>query len=327
VSTTVKGKYPWMMFYPSDHRADPAVRMCSIAARGLWVEILCLMHEAEPYGHLLSKGTPISNRQLAMVVGVSEIEIEPLLAELENHSVFSRDDSGVMYSRRMVRDFRKRERNAENGKRGGNPRLMGRVKPSVKPRDKVQRPETIGPNSDSHNAKIVTPESDREREPSLSEIEFFEKTIALEGEAHLSTCIKPEWKPSVVAIAASFALGMTRNDIDAELRKFIFRHKEKGSASMDWDATWGNWCERWKEFNPTRAVSLAIVGMPKKFHVKEGTSQWAAWARHLGKAPPMDRQFGRWFDSEWPTDHEPEVVTEGVSEKNEVNPQRGATNE
>ena len=144
MSTTAKGKYPWMMFYPADHRADPAVRMCSIAARGLWVELICLMHEAEPYGHLLSKGARISTQKLAMVAGVAEIDIESLLAELENHGVFSRDDSGVIYCRRMVRDFRKRERNAENGKLGGNPRLIGRVKRSVKPRDKAQKPDTKG---------------------------------------------------------------------------------------------------------------------------------------------------------------------------------------
>jgi hypothetical protein len=317
MSTTAKGKYPWMMFYPADHRADPAVRMCSIAARGLWVELICLMHEAEPYGHLLSKGARISTQKLAMVAGVAEIDIESLLAELENHGVFSRDDSGVIYCRRMVRDFRKRERNAENGKLGGNPRLIGRVKRSVKPRDKAQKPDTKGQTlkSTSHNAELVTPESDREREPSLSGFALSGKAVATEGEAPLNTRLKPDWKPSDAAIAASVDLGMTRDDIDTELRKFIFRHQEKGSVSMDWNASWGSWCERWKEFNPTRAVSLAIVGMPKKFHVKEGTPQWTAWTKYRGKASPTDRQFGWWFDSEWPPGHEPEAIIEGALKK------------
>ena len=44
---------PWMKFYTADWRSDPALRMCSMAARGLWVEMICLMHEATPYGQLL----------------------------------------------------------------------------------------------------------------------------------------------------------------------------------------------------------------------------------------------------------------------------------
>jgi hypothetical protein len=46
-----------MKFYPSDWRSDPMLRLCSLAARGLWMEMMCLMHEAEPYGSLLVNGT------------------------------------------------------------------------------------------------------------------------------------------------------------------------------------------------------------------------------------------------------------------------------
>jgi len=51
-------KQPWLKFFPSDWRADPALRMCSLAARGLWIEMLCLMHEARPHGSLLVNGKP-----------------------------------------------------------------------------------------------------------------------------------------------------------------------------------------------------------------------------------------------------------------------------
>jgi hypothetical protein len=49
---------PWMKFYPADWRSDPMLRLCSLAARGLWAEMICLMHEAEPYGSLLVNGNP-----------------------------------------------------------------------------------------------------------------------------------------------------------------------------------------------------------------------------------------------------------------------------
>ena len=45
----MSGDRPWMKFYPRDWRGDQALRAVSIAARGLWLECLCIMHEARPY--------------------------------------------------------------------------------------------------------------------------------------------------------------------------------------------------------------------------------------------------------------------------------------
>jgi len=100
---------PWMKFYPSDWRADPALRSCSIAARGLWVEMLCIMHEALPYGSLLINGARIDKKRLATLTGIRENECTVLLLELEGFGVFSRDGDGTIYSRRMRRDAEKSE--------------------------------------------------------------------------------------------------------------------------------------------------------------------------------------------------------------------------
>ena len=40
-----KAARPWMKWYPADWRSDPGLRMCSFAARGLWADLLALMHE------------------------------------------------------------------------------------------------------------------------------------------------------------------------------------------------------------------------------------------------------------------------------------------
>jgi len=55
---------PWMKFYPRDWRGDQALRAVSIAARGLWMECLCIMHEAKPYGHLVLNGQPVGDDAL-----------------------------------------------------------------------------------------------------------------------------------------------------------------------------------------------------------------------------------------------------------------------
>lgn len=128
-------KSPSIQFYPGDWQRDTALKMCSLAARGLWAEMLWLMFDGEPFGHLSVKGSVIPPDKLGVIVGVGHDEVERLLAELEQYGVFSRNEAGIIYSRRMVRDFKRRETNALNGSKGGNPRLSKSVnrmdKPSV----------------------------------------------------------------------------------------------------------------------------------------------------------------------------------------------------
>jgi hypothetical protein len=164
-------KLPWMKFYPSDWRADPALRMCSLAARGLWIEMLSLMHQADPRGSLLINGNTIDTKQLANLCGTSPRETIALLNELEAAGVFSRAVDGTIFSRRMKRDDEKAEKDKANGKLGGNPRLNV----GVTPPDKAQSLETRIQSRESRIQKeakgvprasaLPTPwtESDRER--------------------------------------------------------------------------------------------------------------------------------------------------------------------
>jgi hypothetical protein len=96
----------------------------------------CLMHDCEPYGHLLVGSAPMLPPQLARLVGITAKECATLMRELEQAGVFSRTDEGTIFSRRMVRDEALRERRAnggqagaehgvkgaEHGKKGGRPR-------------------------------------------------------------------------------------------------------------------------------------------------------------------------------------------------------------
>lgn len=111
-------KRPSFQFYPGDWRRDAALQSCSVAARGLWLELMCVMHDCEPYGHLMVGAKAMQPAQLARLVGVSEKECRSLLAELEDAGVCSRTEAGVIYSRRMVRDEELRRVRADGGKAG-----------------------------------------------------------------------------------------------------------------------------------------------------------------------------------------------------------------
>lgn len=118
-----KDKLPWGKFYWNDWRGDPRVKACGYAARGLWIEMLCIMAESDPTGYLTVGGTSLEITTLARLTGGTESEVNSLLNELERNGVFSRDRHGRIYSRRMTDDARKSKTAQKNGKSGGNPTL------------------------------------------------------------------------------------------------------------------------------------------------------------------------------------------------------------
>lgn len=147
---------PWMKFYPRDWRGDQALRAVSLAARGLWMEMLCIMHEASPRGHLIIGANPVTDDVLARSVGAGTGEVQAMLVELSNAGVFDRSRNGVILSRRMIADEKKAKagRNAKlealgkKGENGGPSRSPSRVPSPQKPeaRGKVEgpnRPSTL----------------------------------------------------------------------------------------------------------------------------------------------------------------------------------------
>ena len=97
-------KRPSFQFYPSDWLRDTALRTCSIGARGLWIDMICFMHEGTPYGHLKVNQKVILPPNLRVMVGATLDQVEGWLEELESAGVFTRDEEGTIYSKRMVKD-------------------------------------------------------------------------------------------------------------------------------------------------------------------------------------------------------------------------------
>lgn len=116
-------KRRWSKFWWQDYERDPALRLCSLAAQGLWMRLLCLMHEGEPYGHLCVNHRPLHPRHLALMLGVAERQITRLMAELKEAGVFSTTAEGCVYSRRLLRDKAASDQGAAWGRTGGNPSL------------------------------------------------------------------------------------------------------------------------------------------------------------------------------------------------------------
>lgn len=125
----------WVKWRFDKWRNDEGLRMCSMAARGLWADLLAIMHGCTPYGHLMINGRVPTPKQIASLVGMTtEKEVVECLTELKDNGVCSvAGDNGAIYCRRMVRDNQAREQSKEYGLRGGNPNLAKRVGRGVNP--------------------------------------------------------------------------------------------------------------------------------------------------------------------------------------------------
>jgi hypothetical protein len=118
------------------------------------------MHEGSPYGYLKVNLKVILPPNLARIVGATLQETEGWLAELEYAGVFSRDQDGAIFSRRMIRDESIREARACGGKLGGNPALKDNHKVGGKVVEKVNLPANLQPtpsssSSSSRNSELV----------------------------------------------------------------------------------------------------------------------------------------------------------------------------
>jgi hypothetical protein len=131
-------KRPSFQFYPGDWLRSTDLRSCSVGARGLWIEMICLMHEGTPYGHLKVKDKVILPPNLARMVGATLQEVEGWLKELKDAGVCSTEGDSI-FSRRMIRDEEIRRKRAAGGILGGNPilnkdnqKVAGRITSKVK---------------------------------------------------------------------------------------------------------------------------------------------------------------------------------------------------
>lgn len=180
----------WSKFWWQDWQRDPALRMCSLAARGLWMELLCIAHEGTPYGHVTVNGRPLSPAQIAGIVGAKakEKEVLRLLEELEFSGVFSKTPEGTIFSRRMIRDKKASDDGKENiAKRWPKPQTTNETPPP---------PPSSPPNRGPTNGATDPSSSPPNRVPSRGP-----NTLEAEAEEVRKNGLRPP--PPADAVAAS----------------------------------------------------------------------------------------------------------------------------
>lgn len=102
-------KLPSFQFYPGDWMKDPALRSVSVAARGLWMDLLCLMFECTERGVLARpNGEPYTAKDISRATGVPIRSVKRYVEELKLAGVCSFNIKDAITSRRQMRDHLKR---------------------------------------------------------------------------------------------------------------------------------------------------------------------------------------------------------------------------
>lgn len=233
---------PWIKFYPRDWRGDQALRAVSVAARGFWMECICIMHEARPYGHLVLNGRPVEGDILARMTGTSVDEVSALLAELRQAGVLSMTSDGVVFSRRMTKDFAR----AQKGRKSVQKRWS---------QDADNKEKSASPNRSPNRVPTEPPITQK---PELSEERIppspigdvppkVEEPVPRQSRPDKGTRLPSNWQPSDDDCSAAQAEGLTDDQIHRESAKFRDYWLAKpgaGGVKLDWPATWRNWVRR-----------------------------------------------------------------------------------
>lgn len=115
-------KLRWGKFYWSDWADDPALALCSLAAQGVWMRLLCIAAQGTPYGHVTVNGKAPSIAELAKLVRCKQGHLGRLIAELERKGVAHRGACGCLMSRRMESDGKLASIRSKAGQSGAQAR-------------------------------------------------------------------------------------------------------------------------------------------------------------------------------------------------------------
>lgn len=112
-----KGTY----WFWSDWLGDQAVRRLTPAERGVWIDLIALAAVGSPTGYVCDeRGRKLSDDEIARVTNAGNVEeVTTLINGILEKGAASRDRTGRLFNRRMVRQAEIAAKRALSGKLGG----------------------------------------------------------------------------------------------------------------------------------------------------------------------------------------------------------------
>lgn len=117
---SIMAKLPHMPFYYKDWMADANLSRCTLASKGVAIDLFCLMWDCDERGKLISAGSPWTMADIRQAVRGPDTEVETCVIELVAKQVVKIDDQRCYYNSRMVKDEELRAIRAKSGSKGGS---------------------------------------------------------------------------------------------------------------------------------------------------------------------------------------------------------------
>jgi hypothetical protein len=167
----------WFPFEPNRWLANEKLALVSLASKGLWIHLVCLMYKANAGGKLTINGNPPSPEQISRMVGQ---DAKPLLQELEVAGVYEIKD-GAIYHGGVASGLAKMEERSAGYAR----RITHRCAidaPSMNHLSSIDEPSIVynKSNSNSNSKSYSNKDNKKEREglrPTLPQWIAFAKEI------------------------------------------------------------------------------------------------------------------------------------------------------
>lgn len=232
---------PSFQFYPADWRANANLRRCSRPARGVWMDVLCILHENEDaYGQrpwTLEDIAMAADSPLELVQELARKEVlkgsdtehvefvyTPRHAGQDGEPVTLIDTKAPLwFSSRMVRDEYVRSR------RGAGTQFTTEKQPQKSPVRKPKRSPTRtigdgkgdGPSSSTSSSSTVQKDSHSSNENSTGPSALVPAAGLKEPFVLLPTNVTDQTFPITVAKVAEFSMLYPAVDVEAEMRKIL----------------------------------------------------------------------------------------------------------
>jgi len=149
------------------------IECCTLETRGLWLTVMCLMHNSERYGHLTRDGKPLSDEHTARRCGIDVEKWITLRDELLEFGLLKRTANGIFFSPELVaqagwraknakrqkdfQDNKRKEKTDQNGE-NSNSQYNGYITPDItqNSRPKGKGKTTISSNEENSGGKPPT---------------------------------------------------------------------------------------------------------------------------------------------------------------------------
>jgi hypothetical protein len=298
-------RLPAFQFYPADWQGNSNLKRCSHEEKGIWIDVMCILHDQAEYGIVrwpladIATAIGASVKKLRGLVtkgvlkGVDSGIVEPFIYVPRSGRrngdpvvLVSQQEGPIWYSSRMVKDAYVRRLRGASTRFGSDndPSPDTSPKPAPKPAPKPPFGDASGDGSSSSSSSTDSPLPP-------------EAGVKGGAKGKSATRIPSDWSPDDTARTYAQRLGFADWEVDAaaiEFREYWLSRADQKARRGDWNLTFKT---RLRDIaaDPKQRAKLKLV---ERANPAGETIDWSERMR-------LWRQYGDWYERWGPKPGEP----------------------